>query len=166
MPHFLKSLIPGRRGHGLKSDSYDKSLLSRIGWSHSDANAARSWHSPPEAAQSSTPEGVLQGFASLPVDAALEHLQSGIAGLSNDEAAARLKFKGPNTMRSQKPPSRIMLLIKVIPNPFNLLLLALAIINASLPTPDWVRFDSSINIWYIRVLMHRYIYFNQRLLTI
>ncbi|KAJ3499081.1 hypothetical protein NLG97_g607 [Lecanicillium saksenae] len=70
----------------------------------------------------------------------LDHLQVELEGLSGEEAESRLRVKGPNTLRSQKPPSWFILLLKVIPNPFNILLIFLAIINAAIPPPDWTGF--------------------------
>lgn len=117
----------------------DKSLLSRIAWiSSSSTSGVNPWLSPPDGANGLPPDEVLQAFAKLPVNAAIEHLESFQDGLSAGEAERRIAVKGPNTMKSQKPPSRIILLLKVIPNPFNLLLMVLAIINASIPPPDWV----------------------------
>lgn len=97
-----------------------------------------SWAAPPEHALDDSCESVLRAFASLPIDLVLDHLQVEDKGLSVDEAQARLRVKGPNKLHSQKPPSWFILLLKVIPNPFNLLLIFLAIINASIPPPDWV----------------------------
>ncbi len=104
------------------------------------------WSAPPEHALDGTSEAVLRAFASLPLDQALDHLQVEREGLSADEAEARLRVKGPNTLRSQKPPSWFILLLKVIPNPFNILLIFLAIINASIPPPDWVRIPSLLGV--------------------
>lgn len=96
------------------------------------------WGAPPEHALDNTSESILRAFASLPLDQVLDHLQVEYEGLSHDEVEARLRVKGSNTLRSQKPPSWFILLLKVIPNPFNILLIFLAIINASIPPPDWV----------------------------
>lgn len=101
---------------------------------------AFAWAAPPEHALDNTPESILRAFASIPMDQVLDHLQVEKQGLSGDEAAARLRVKGPNTLRSQKPPSWFILLLKVIPNPFNVLLIFLAIINISIPPPDWTGF--------------------------
>lgn len=121
------------------SGSDKSSLLSRIAWiSNSNTSGVSSWLTPPEGANGLPPDEVLQAFARLPVNAAIEHLDSSETGLSTDEVEKRIAIKGSNTMKSQKPPSRIILLLKVIPNPFNLLLMVLAIINASIPPPDWV----------------------------
>ncbi|KAJ4154756.1 hypothetical protein LMH87_000035 [Akanthomyces muscarius] len=98
------------------------------------------WGAPPELALDNTTESILRAFASLPLDQVLDHLQVEQEGLSCHEAEARLRVKGPNTLRSQKPPSWFILLLKVIPNPFNILLIFLAIINASIPPPDWTGF--------------------------
>lgn len=99
------------------------------------------WAAPPEHALDNSSESVLRAFASLPVDHVLDHLQVEHQGLAGEEAKARLRVKGPNTLRSQKPPSWFILLLKVIPNPFNILLIFLAIINAAIPPPDWVCFS-------------------------
>lgn len=96
------------------------------------------WPSPPEHALDNSCESILRAFASLPVDLALDHLQVDRTGLSDDEASLRLAVKGPNTLQSQKPPSWFILLLKVIPNAFNLLLVFLAIITIAMPDHDWV----------------------------
>jgi Mg2+-importing ATPase len=74
----------------------------------------------------------------MPLESVLSHLQTGVNGISDAEAESRHHVKGPNVLSSQKPPSCVMLLLSVIPNPFNILLVFLAIINAAIPPPNWV----------------------------
>ncbi|KAH7123169.1 hypothetical protein EDB81DRAFT_913339 [Dactylonectria macrodidyma] len=76
----------------------------------------------------------------MPVVLALNYLQTGLSGISEVEAAARRRVKGPNVLSSQKPPSWFILLLSVIPNPFNILLVFLAIINVAIPPPNWKGF--------------------------
>ncbi|OAQ96270.1 hypothetical protein LLEC1_02235 [Akanthomyces lecanii] len=131
--------------HGAKK-SYASSLKSSLTpWqSATRITAAKTsglaWGAPPEHALNNTSESILRAFASLSPDQVLDHLQVEQDGLSRDEAEARLRVKGLNTLRSQKPPSWFILLLKVIPNPFNLLLIFLAIISVSIPPPDWTGF--------------------------
>lgn len=96
------------------------------------------WNSPLEHALDSSTESILRAFASSPVHLTLDHLQVDHEGLSAEEADSRLRVKGPNTLHSQKAPNWFILLLKVIPNPFNILLVVLAILNAAIPPPQWV----------------------------
>ncbi|CAH0051087.1 unnamed protein product, partial [Clonostachys solani] len=61
-------------------------------------------------------------------------------GLSDDEAVRRLQIQGPNMPTSRKPVHPLILLLQIIPNPFNVLLLALAVVNAAMPPPNWKGF--------------------------
>jgi len=79
----------------------------------------------------------------MPMEAVLDHLGTSPTGLSSVEAAERRLVKGPNVLSSHQPPSWFMLLLSVVPNPFNILLIFLAIINAAIPPPNWV---SNINL--------------------
>lgn len=118
------------------------SILSRLlrGFRPSETSfqSTASWLLLPEHVQDSSSESILRAFASLPIDLALDHLQVSCTGLTDEEAQSRLAVKGPNTLSSQKPPSWFILLLKVIPNAFNLLLIFLAIITAAMPDHDWV----------------------------
>ena len=98
-----------------------------------------SWRDLPPCARDGSPESVLHAFSSMVASETLNHLQSRNDGLTNDEAHARRELVGPNILSSQKPPSWFLLLISTIPNPFNLLLICLATINAAIPPPNWVR---------------------------
>ena len=78
---------------------------------------------------------------------ALHHLQSRHSGLSEEEAWSRLKTKGPNVLSCKKPPTWWQLLLYVIPNPFNILLAAIAVISVATPQPSWVRPPFSLSAW-------------------
>lgn len=97
-----------------------------------------SWSELPPSARDASPEAVLASFALMPAELALEHLQTHRDGLTDLEADMRRAIKGPNLLPTQKPPSWILTLLAAIPNPFNILLIFLAIINASVPDRDWV----------------------------
>lgn len=97
-----------------------------------------SWQGLPESARGASVDGILRAFAFMPVELVLDHLQTGQNGISEAESASRRHVKGPNALSSQKPPSWFTLLLSVIPNPFNLLLIFLAIINVAMPPPNWV----------------------------
>jgi P-type Mg2+ transporter len=71
---------------------------------------------------------------------ALGHLQATLSGLAGDEAAKRLRLKGPNLLSIKKPPTWWQLLLSVIPNPFNILLGLLAVISVATPPPQWSTF--------------------------
>ena len=71
---------------------------------------------------------------------AIRQLQTDLDGLADAVAADRLKIKGLNLLSSRKPPSWWMLLLSVIPNPFNLLLSLIAIISVVTPGPSWSTF--------------------------
>jgi Mg2+-importing ATPase len=74
----------------------------------------------------------------MPVELVFDHLASGEHGISDTEALARRRIHGRNAVSSQRPPSCFMLFLSIIPNPFNILLVFLAIINAAMPPPNWV----------------------------
>ncbi|PNY26216.1 Magnesium-transporting ATPase, P-type 1 [Tolypocladium capitatum] len=113
-------------------------LPSRLGGKRvSSFPAGMSWNELPRSARDASPEAVLAAFAMMHADMALEHLQTNRDGLTDFEANARRAVKGPNLLPTQKPPSWIMTLLAAIPNPFNVLLIFLAIINASVPNRDW-----------------------------
>ncbi|RDA93297.1 hypothetical protein CP533_2026 [Ophiocordyceps camponoti-saundersi (nom. inval.)] len=99
--------------------------------------ASASWALPPSSACDDSPEAILSAFASAPVDLTLEHLRTDVDGLTESEAASRRSIKGANVLPTQKPPSWIKTLLRAIPNPFNVLLIFLAIINAAVPDRRW-----------------------------
>lgn len=135
----LSSLIRGGRQSGASSQEQPSSKMPFQSLTRSLATApGHSWVSPPEHALDNSSESILRAFASLPIDLVLDHLQVSCTGLTDDEAQSRLAVKGPNTLRSEKPPSWFILLLKVIPNAFNFLLIFLAIITAAMPDHDWV----------------------------
>lgn len=96
------------------------------------------WKTAPQLVEDASAEALLIAFSNMPVWDSIAHLQSTSEGLTDFDASTRLTINGPNVLPSQKAPSKLLLLIKVIPNPFNILLLILAIINVSIPPPDWV----------------------------
>jgi Mg2+-importing ATPase len=73
-------------------------------------------------------------------ETAMGYLQATPNGLSQDEAATRLRLKGANLLSVKKPPTWWQLLLSVIPNPFNVLLGLLAVISAATPPPQWSTF--------------------------
>uniref|UniRef100_A0A0B7KSI2 Magnesium-transporting ATPase, P-type 1 n=1 Tax=Bionectria ochroleuca TaxID=29856 RepID=A0A0B7KSI2_BIOOC len=107
---------------------------------HGATPTVMSWQAAPESAVDSSHDGILRAFAYMPLESVLSHLQTGVNGISDAEAESRHHVKGPNVLSSQKPPSCVMLLLSVIPNPFNILLVFLAIINAAIPPPNWKGF--------------------------
>ena len=77
-------------------------------------------------------------FSGMGPTSALSHLQSSIHGLTNAQAAHRLKLNGQNVLSCKRPPAWWQLLLQVIPNPFNILLALIAIISVVNPVPNWV----------------------------
>jgi magnesium-transporting ATPase (P-type) len=53
------------------------------------------------------------------------------------EVEARKKLVGLNVLSVRKPPQWWKILLQSLPNPFNILLVALAIIAVAIPTPSW-----------------------------
>ncbi|RCI12888.1 hypothetical protein L249_0911 [Ophiocordyceps polyrhachis-furcata BCC 54312] len=116
-----------------------KLRASRSSGTKSSWPATASWALPPPSAcrDDCSPEAVLSAFASAPTDFTLEHLRTDADGLSEPEAASRRSIKGANVLPTQRPPSWIKTLLRAIPNPFNVLLIFLAIINAAVPDRKW-----------------------------
>lgn len=117
------------------------SFLTRILPGHTKTRSkwpdTASWARQPLSARDESPEAILYAFASAPVDHALGHLMTDVDGLTEAEAAMRRGIKGLNVLPTQKPPSWFRTLIGAIPNPFNILLVFLAIINAVVPDRNW-----------------------------
>ncbi|POR35461.1 Magnesium-transporting ATPase, P-type 1 [Tolypocladium paradoxum] len=99
--------------------------------------AGMSWNELPPSARDASPEAVLAAFALMHPEQALEHLQTHKDGLTDFEADTRRGIKGANVLPTQRAPSWILTLLAAIPNPFNILLIFLAIINASIPERDY-----------------------------
>lgn len=117
-----------------------RGLASRFGLSRTASWPANmSWLSLPSLAADTSAEAILTAFAGMEPDMVLDHLQTHKDGLTDEEADARRSIKGPNVLPTHTPPSWFITLLKTIPNPFNILLIALAIINAAIPPGDWVR---------------------------
>ncbi|KAF8849484.1 magnesium-translocating P-type ATPase [Acephala macrosclerotiorum] len=76
----------------------------------------------------------------MPIDTAITHLQSNEDGLSKEEVEARTKCVGPNILSTKKPPAWWQILLSVLPNPFNILLVIIAIISVAAPPPQWSTF--------------------------
>ncbi|KAG6111221.1 hypothetical protein E4U13_004927 [Claviceps humidiphila] len=65
-------------------------------------------------------------------DMVLDHLQIYQDGLSDEQADIRRSIKGPNILPTHNAPSWIVTLLKAILNPFNNLLIVLAVLNAAI----------------------------------
>ena len=102
-------------------------------------SGAHIWHEAP-AADGSSCEAILQTYASMSLDTAIDHLQSSLGGLTQEDAAARLKVAGPNILSTKKPLTWWQLALSILPNPFNILLGLLAIISVATPPPQWSTF--------------------------
>lgn len=73
-------------------------------------------------------------------DTALAYMESRRTGLTEGEAATRLDAVGANILSSTKPLAWWRLLLSVIPNPFNVLLILLAVLSVAAPPPNWSTF--------------------------
>ncbi|QUC17578.1 uncharacterized protein UV8b_01819 [Ustilaginoidea virens] len=111
------------------------------------------WLNVPSLAHDSSAEAVLMAFASMELDMVLDHLQTQRDGLSDQEADARRSIKGPNVLPTHTAPSWIITLLKAIPNPFNVLLIILAILNAAIPPGSWKGFIVLVVMVVISVLV-------------
>lgn len=98
------------------------------------------WQLGPDRTSKDTPEDILRWVASMDTDLALAQLLSSNDGISDAEATARRGIHGENVVSASKPQSWFMLLLSVLPNPFNILLVFLAILNVALPNPSWKGF--------------------------
>jgi len=74
----------------------------------------------------------LQRFWHLPIDDALRELSCGINGITDNEATKRLERYGPNTIKSKKKVSVVMLFLSQFKSPITLLLIAAALLSAGL----------------------------------
>lgn len=87
-----------------------------------------------------TPENALLAIAKMDIAQLFANLEASDVGLTDVEAARRLRAAGPNVISFKKPPSWWLLLLMVIPNPFNLLLGVIAIISVASPERSWETF--------------------------
>lgn len=74
----------------------------------------------------------LEHFWSVPTDQAMAILSCNLQGLSQAEASSRLKTYGPNTIKSKKRVSAIILFLSQFKSPITLLLIAAALLSAGL----------------------------------
>ncbi|CZR54868.1 related to PMR1-Ca++-transporting P-type ATPase located in Golgi [Phialocephala subalpina] len=88
----------------------------------------------------SSHEEILQGYSAMPVDLAVAHLQSDEYGLSKEEVDARTNLVGPNILSTKKPLAWWQILLSILPNPFNVLLVVIAVISIAAPPPQWSTF--------------------------
>lgn len=85
-------------------------------------------------------EEILQAYSAMPIDIAITHLQSNEDGLSKEEVEVRTKLVGPNILSTKKPLAWWQILLSILPNPFNILLVIIAIISVAAPPPQWSTF--------------------------
>jgi Mg2+-importing ATPase len=84
----------------------------------------------------STHEEILRAYSIMPAEEAMSNLQSSQLGLSNEEVEARTKIVGENILSVKKPMTWWMILLSVLPNPFNILLVLIAVISVAAPPPQ------------------------------
>lgn len=75
-------------------------------------------------------------YWSLTLDAALQLFHSTAAGLTSEDAAARLKEHGENTIREQKKTSQLVLFLNQFKNPIIIILIIATAISAA--TGEWI----------------------------
>lgn len=85
-------------------------------------------------------EDGLRAIAQMDQELLFDNLETSCNGLTDAEAAYRLQVAGPNVVSYKKAPSWWLLLLMVIPNPFNILLACIAIISVATPGPSWSTF--------------------------
>ncbi|KAG6032795.1 hypothetical protein E4U41_007125 [Claviceps citrina] len=102
--------------------------------------AKMSWLNIPSHATDASAEAVLMAFAGMEPDMVLDHLQTHRDGLTDEQADVRRSIKGPNILPTHVAPSWVITLLKAIPNPFNVLLIILAVLNAAIPPGSWKGF--------------------------
>ncbi|KAG5915785.1 hypothetical protein E4U42_007910 [Claviceps africana] len=112
-----------------------------------------SWLKVPSHAQDTSTEAVLTAFAGMEPDMVIDHLQTHRDGLSDEQADIRRSIKGPNILPTHTAPSWIITLLKAIPNPFNILLIVLAVLNAAIPPGSWKGFAVLVVMVVISVLV-------------
>ncbi|KAG6007375.1 hypothetical protein E4U21_006079 [Claviceps maximensis] len=111
------------------------------------------WLKNPSHAKDMSTEAVLTAFAGMEPDMVLDHLQTHRDGLSDEQADVRRSAKGPNILPTHTSPSWIITLLKAIPNPFNILLIILAVLNAAIPPGSWKGFTVLVVMVVISVLV-------------
>ncbi|KAG6088346.1 hypothetical protein E4U15_006306 [Claviceps sp. LM218 group G6] len=79
-------------------------------------------------------------------DMVLDHLQIYQDGMSDEQSDVRRSIKGPNILPTHNAPSWIVTLLKAILNPFNILLIVLAVLNAAIP-PWILEYRSSVAVF-------------------
>lgn len=84
----------------------------------------------------STHEEILRAYSIMPAEEAMSNLQSSQSGLRQEEVEARTKIVGENILSVKKPMTWWMILLSVLPNPFNFLLVVIAIISVAAPPPQ------------------------------
>ncbi|KAG6051615.1 hypothetical protein E4U33_000605 [Claviceps sp. LM78 group G4] len=127
--------------------------ISRLSLKNSSWREDISWLNVPSHAQDTSTEVVLTAFAEMEPDMVLEHLQTHRDGLSDEQADVRRSIKGPNILPTHSAPSWIITLLKAIPNPFNVLLIVLAVLNAAIPPGSWEGFAVLVFMVFISVLV-------------
>jgi Ca2+-transporting ATPase len=73
--------------------------------------------------------GVLAPYLRTPADVVQELSTDQAAGLSTEEAAARLASHGPNQITAEKPPSVLAVALGQLRDPMNLMLVAVAVVS-------------------------------------
>jgi Mg2+-importing ATPase len=79
-------------------------------------------------------------LASFQADRVLAYFESRREGLTMAEVEARMKLVGLNVLSVRKPLQWWRILLHSLPDPFNILLVALAIIAVVTPAPSWPNF--------------------------
>ncbi|KAK9846484.1 hypothetical protein WJX81_005045 [Elliptochloris bilobata] len=94
--------------------------------------------------------------AVVAADDLLATLKTAETGLSAEEAAVRLAQHGPNRMKSAPPPSSLSIVMAAIIQPFNLLLVGVAVLTISPPNSDWRTFTLIMVLLIIAIVVRLY----------
>lgn len=89
-------------------------------------------------------DSILKTYASLTPETIIEHLESARDGLTQEDATTRLAINGPNVLSCKKPPTWWMLALSILPDPFNIILLFIAIISMVHQPRQWITFITLI----------------------
>lgn len=88
-----------------------------------------------------TPERYLRILSSFPADRVLAYFKTSLHGLDACEISRRQGLVGQkNVLSVRKPHAWWKVLLWSVPNPFNILLVLLAVIAVATPSPSWANF--------------------------
>jgi Mg2+-importing ATPase len=99
-------------------------------------------------------ESTLREISTQAPHITFRQLDSTTEGLAEDEAAQRLRLLGKNSLTTKEALCWWRLLLRVLVNPFNLLLAVLASISIAAPDPRWKTFIILLLMVFISCIIH------------